>query len=67
MSAQNILPRSKLCWEAIFRQSTICRLCPDAMLCPDKIFSMDDIGVTVHGKHLQKWMDDTPSSRLERR
>ena len=27
MSGQNILTGSKLCWEAIFRQGTICRLC----------------------------------------
>ena len=34
MSGQNILTRSKLCWEALFR--------------PDEIFSMEESGVTVH-------------------
>ena len=47
MSGQNILTGSKVCWEAIFRQGTICRLCSDAILCPEEIFSRDDIGVTV--------------------
>ena len=41
---------SKLCWEAIFRQGTICRLCPDAILRPDEIFSRDESGVTVKGQ-----------------
>ena len=54
MSGQNILTGSKLCWEAIFRQGTICRLCPDAILRPDEIFSMDEIGVTV------KWSLEKP-------
>ena len=45
MSGQNILTGSKLCWEAIFRQGTICILCPDAILRPDEIFSMDESGV----------------------
>ena len=49
MSGQNILTGSKLCWEAIFRQGTICRLYPDAILRPDEIFSMDESGVTVKG------------------
>ena len=48
MSGQNILTGSKLCWEAIFRQGTICRLCPDAILRPDEIFAMDESGVTVN-------------------
>ena len=43
MSGQNILTGSKLCWEAIFRQGTIC---PDAISRPDEIFSMDESGVT---------------------
>ena len=47
MSGQNFLTGSKVGWEAIFRQDTICRLCPDAILRPDEIFSMDESGVTV--------------------
>ena len=47
MSGQNILTGSKLFWEAIFRQGAICRLCPDAILRPDELFSMDESGVTV--------------------
>ena len=47
MSGQNILTGSKFCWEAIFRQGPICRLCPDAILRPDEISSMDESGVTV--------------------
>ena len=47
MSGQNILTGSKFCWEAIFRQGTICRLCSDAILSPDEIFAMDESGVTV--------------------
>ena len=54
MSGHNILSGSKLCWEAIFRQGTICRLCPDAILRPDEIFSMDESGVTVY--ELGMWM-----------
>ena len=34
-----------LCLDKIFRQGTIC---PDAILRPDEIFSMDESGVTVH-------------------
>ena len=49
MSGQIILTGSKLCWEAIFRQGTICRLGPDAVLRPDEIFFMDESGVTVSG------------------
>ena len=48
MTGQNIMTGSKLCWEAIFCQGTICRFCPDAILRPDEIFSMDESGVTVY-------------------
>ena len=47
MSGQNIFTESKLCLEAIFRRGKISRLCPDAILRPDKICPMDDNGVTV--------------------
>ena len=47
MSGQNILTGSKLCWEATFRQGR-CRLCPDAILRPDKIFSMDESELTFY-------------------
>ena len=47
MSGQNILTGSKLCWEAIFRQGTIC---PDAILRPDEIFSMDENGSDCLGQ-----------------
>ena len=49
MSGQNILTESKLCLETVFRQRTICRLCPNAILRSDEICSMDDNGVTVKG------------------
>ena len=55
MSGQNILTGSKLCWEAIFRQGTMCRLCPDAISRPDEIFSMDESGVTVKNFDLKKF------------
>ena len=48
MPGQNILTGGKLCWEAIFRQATICRLCPDEM------FSMDESGVTAHSVLVKK-------------
>ena len=51
MSGQNILTGSKLCWEATFRQGTIC---PDAISRPDEIFSMDESGVTDKAQQFLK-------------
>ena len=57
------------CWEALFRQGTICRLCPDTILRPDEIFSMDESGVTVNISKLNKshvTSEHSPQSSLDR-